>query len=199
MRLKVRILYRLNTLLYLFHIFAHFFNATYINMTIEAQKVVSVHYTLTEGTAEGQLVESTSGREPLTFIFGIGMMIPDFEKNLMGMKQGDQFAFGIQAANAYGEYDDTALVEIPISAFEMDGKVPDGLLKVGNILPLTDQNGNHFEGMVAWVGLDKVKVDFNHPMAGVDLFFTGHVESIRDADPSELAHGHVHGPGGHHH
>ncbi len=168
-------------------------------MTIEAQKVVSVHYTLTEGTAEGQLVETTSGREPLTFIYGIGMMIPDFEKNLMGMKQGDQFAFGIKAANAYGEYDDTALVEIPISAFEMDGKIPDGLLKVGNVLPLTDQNGNHFEGMVAWVGLDKVKVDFNHPMAGVDLFFSGHVDAIRDADPSELAHGHVHGPDGHHH
>jgi FKBP-type peptidyl-prolyl cis-trans isomerase SlyD len=168
-------------------------------MTIEAQKVVSVHYTLTEGTAEGQLVESTSGREPLTFIYGIGMMIPDFEKNLMGMKQGDQFAFGIKAANAYGEYDDTALVEIPISAFEMDGKIPDGLLKVGNVLPLTDQNGNHFEGMVAWVGLDKVKVDFNHPMAGVDLFFSGHVDAVRDADPTELAHGHVHGPDGHHH
>jgi FKBP-type peptidyl-prolyl cis-trans isomerase SlyD len=168
-------------------------------MTIEAQKVVSVHYTLTEGTAEGQLVESTSGREPLSFIYGVGMMIPDFEKNLMGMKQGDTFAFGIKAANAYGEYDDTALVEIPMSAFEMDGKIPEGLLAVGNMLPLTDQNGNHFEGMVAWVGLDKVKVDFNHPMAGVDLFFSGHVDAVRDADPTELAHGHVHGPDGHHH
>jgi FKBP-type peptidyl-prolyl cis-trans isomerase SlyD len=53
--------------------------------------------------------------------------------------------------------------------------------------------------MVAWVGLETVKLDFNHPMAGVDLFFTGHVDSVRDAEPEELAHGHVHGPGGHHH
>ena len=168
-------------------------------MVIEANKVVSVHYTLTEGTADGQLVESTNGREPLVFIYGVGMMIPDFERNLAGMKAGDKFAFGIPAANAYGEYDETALVEVPKSIFEDNGKIPDGLLEVGNMLPLQDQDGNRLNGMVAWVGLDKVKLDFNHPMAGVDLFFTGHVESLRDADPEELSHGHVHGPGGHHH
>jgi FKBP-type peptidyl-prolyl cis-trans isomerase SlyD len=168
-------------------------------MVIEPNKVVSVHYTLTEGTADGQLVESTNGSEPLAFIFGIGMMIPDFEKNLNGMKVGDEFAFGIPAAQGYGEYDDTALVEVPKNMFEVDGKIPDGLLEVGNMLPLTDQQGNHFQGMVAWVGLDKVKIDFNHPMAGVDLFFTGHVEGVRDAEPAELEHGHVHGAGGHHH
>lgn len=168
-------------------------------MIIEAKKVVSVHYTLTEGTAEGQLVETTKGNEPLVFIYGTGMMIPDFEKNLSGLKVGDEFAFAIKAANAYGEYDDSALVEVPKNMFEVDGKIPDGLLEVGNMLPLTDQDGNHFQGMVAWVGLDKVKLDFNHPMAGIDLFFTGHVENVRDADPSEIEHGHVHGAGGHHH
>lgn len=168
-------------------------------MVIETNKVVSVHYTLTEGTAEGQLVESTNGGEPLVFIFGAGMMIPDFERNLAGMKVGDKFAFGIAAANAYGEYDANALVEVPKTIFEDNGKIPDGLLEVGNMLPLQDQDGNRLNGMVAWVGLDKVKLDFNHPMAGVDLFFTGHVEALRDAEAEELAHGHVHGPGGHHH
>jgi FKBP-type peptidyl-prolyl cis-trans isomerase SlyD len=167
-------------------------------MVIEQNKVVSVHYTLTEGDAGGQLVESTSGQEPLSFIFGVGSMIPDFESNIAGMKAGDTFAFGIKAANAYGEYDETAIVEVPKNMFEMEGKIPDGLLEVGNMLPLTDQDGNQFQGMVAWVGLDNVKIDFNHPMAGVDLFFTGHVDTIRDADATELAHGHVHGPGGHH-
>ncbi|HMX41671.1 MAG TPA: FKBP-type peptidyl-prolyl cis-trans isomerase [Saprospiraceae bacterium] len=168
-------------------------------MQIAPNKVVSVHYTLTEGTADGQLVESTNGQDPLAFIYGVGMMIPEFEKNLAGMKTGDRFSFGIVAANAYGEYDDAALVEVPKNAFEHEGKIPDGLLEVGNVLPLTDQEGNHFQGMVAHVGADTVKIDFNHPMAGVDLYFTGHVEGVRDADPSELAHGHVHGPGGHHH
>lgn len=168
-------------------------------MVIEQNKAVFVHYTLTEGTAEGDLVESTQGRDPLGFIFGIGMMIPDFEKNLMGLKTGDKFAFGIEAANAYGVYDESALVEVPKNIFENEGKIPDGLLEIGNVLPLTDQEGNHFQGTVAWVGLDKVKIDFNHPMAGVDLFFTGHVEEVREADPAELEHGHLHGPGGHHH
>ncbi|MCC7245300.1 MAG: FKBP-type peptidyl-prolyl cis-trans isomerase [Saprospiraceae bacterium] len=168
-------------------------------MTISEKKVVAVHYTLNEGTAEGQLVETTSGREPLVFIYGIGMMIPDFEKNLAGMSAGDKFAFGIAAENAYGKYDDNAIIELPKRIFENDGQIPEGLLEVGNVLPLQDQEGNQLHGMVAAVGLETVKMDFNHPMAGVDLFFSGHVESVRDADPTELAHGHVHGEGGHHH
>jgi FKBP-type peptidyl-prolyl cis-trans isomerase SlyD len=168
-------------------------------MNIEPKRVVSVHYTLTEGTADGQLVESTQGGEPLTFIFGTGSMIPEFERNLEGKAPGDPFEFGIAAALAYGEYDETALVEVPKNMFEMDGKIPDGLLEVGNLIPLTDQDGNHFQGMVAWVGLDKVRLDFNHPMAGVDLFFKGTVESVREAEASELEHGHVHGAGGHQH
>ena len=168
-------------------------------MNIAPKKVVSVHYTLTEGTADGQLVESTQGGDPLTFIFGNGSMIEEFERNLSGMSPGDLFEFAIPAALANGDYDDTALVEVPKSMFEVDGKIPDGLLEVGNLIPLSDQDGNHFQGMVAWVGLDKVRLDFNHPMAGVDLYFKGSVESVRDADAAELAHGHVHGAGGHHH
>jgi len=168
-------------------------------MTIELNKVVAVHYNLNEGTAEGQLVESTNGGEPLAFIYGVGMMIPAFEANLAGLSIGDTFAFGIPAAEAYGIYDETALVEVPKQIFEHEGKIPDGLLEVGNVLPLQDQEGNRLQGMVAFVGLETVKLDFNHPMAGVDLFFTGHVESVRDAEPSELEHGHVHGAGGHQH
>ena len=131
-------------------------------MVVETNKVVSVHYTLTEGTAEGQLVESTNGGEPLVFIYGAGMMIPDFERNLAGMKEGDKFSFGIAAANAYGEYDDNALVEVAKNMFEDEGKIPEGLLEVGNMLLLQDQDGNRMKGMVAWVGDDKVRLDFKY-------------------------------------
>ncbi len=168
-------------------------------MIIEANKVVGVHYTLTEGNPAGQTVESTKGQAPLVFIFGVGMMIPDFEANLAGMKIGDEFSFGIEAKNGYGEYDEKAIVEVPKTAFMHEGKIPDGLLEVGNMLPLQDENGNRLDGMVAWVGLDMVKIDFNHPMAGVDLWFSGTVDTLRDASADELAHGHVHGEGGHHH
>lgn len=168
-------------------------------MIIEQNKVVSVHYTLMEGTSSGQVVESTEGSAPLSFIFGVGMMIPAFEANLAGLQKGDAFAFGIPAADAYGVYDYTALVEVPKGIFEHEGKIPDGLLEIGNVLPLQDQEGNRMQGMVAHVDLETVKLDFNHPMAGVDLFFSGNVDTVRDAEPAELEHGHVHGADGHQH
>lgn len=168
-------------------------------MMIEKNKVVLVHYTLNEGDASGDPIESTEGREPLGFIYGVGMMIPGFESALKGLKAGDTFAFGLKAAEAYGERDESALVDVPTSTFEVDGKIPEGLLEVGNAIPLADQDGNRFQGKVASVGLEQVKLDLNHPMAGVDLFFTGRVESVRDAEAAELEHGHVHGHGGHHH
>lgn len=169
-------------------------------MIIEKNKAVYVHYTLTEGTAEGQLVETTEGRDPMGFIFGVGMMIPDFERNLEGMKAGDTFSFGIEAKNAYGEFDESAVVEVPKTIFQdPEGAIPDGLLEVGNMLPLQDQEGNRLDGMVAWVGLETVKLDFNHPMAGVNLYFTGRVDRIRDADENELSHGHLHDHGHEHH
>ncbi len=167
-------------------------------MVVEKNKVVFLHYTLTEGSAEGDLIESTEGHEPFSFIFGTGSLIPAFEENLKGLKVGDAFSFTIKAADAYGERDESAIVEVPKSIFETDGKIPDGLLDVGNVLPLTDQEGNHYQGTVEWVGLETVRLDFNHPMAGVDLHFTGRIESLRDAEPDEILHGHVHhGRNGH--
>ena len=169
-------------------------------MIIEKEKVVLVHYNLTEATENGQPVESTVGGEPLGFIFGQGMMIAEFERNLKGLKTGDKFSFGIKAGDAYGEYDPQALAEVPMSVFMgPDGKVPDGLLQVGRVLPMTDQDGHQMNGMIAMVGADLVRLDFKHPMAGTDLYFKGHVEAVRDATPVELEHGHVHGEGGHQH
>ncbi len=168
-------------------------------MVIEGKKVVAVHYTLTEGSADGPQVESSLGSEPLVFIYGIDMMIPDFESNLKGMKPGDSFAFGIEAANAYGEYDETAMAELPKSMFEEDGEIPDGLLDIGNSIPLQTEDGEDIDGTVISVGPENVELDFNHPLAGIDLFFTGHIESIRNAEPEELEHGHVHGADGHDH
>lgn len=169
-------------------------------MIIEKNKVVLVHYNLTEAAENGQPVESTHGGEPLGFIFGQGMMIPEFERNLSGLKTGDRFSFGIKAAEAYGEFDPQAVATVPMQVFMgPDGTVPEGLLQVGRVLPMTDQHGNQMNGMVAKVEADAVMLDFNHPMAGTDLYFTGHVEAVRDATATELEHGHVHGEGGHHH
>jgi len=81
----------------------------------------------------------------------------------------------------------------------VDGKVQDGLLVVDNIITMQDNQGNQFAGRVAKIEEETVKMDFNHPMAGQDLYFTGKVVGVRDASPEELDHGHVHGEGHHHH
>jgi FKBP-type peptidyl-prolyl cis-trans isomerase SlyD len=168
-------------------------------MKIEAKKVVSVHYRLTNRTKDGDQIESTFGSQPLEYISGIGMMIPEFERNLDGKSVGDTFDFGIIAAEAYGVKDEGAIVELRKEIFQENGVTPDGLLDIGNALPLADNEGNRFMGTVVAVADEFVTLDFNHPMAGTDLWFTGEVLSIRDAEPIELEHGHVHGPDGHHH
>lgn len=167
-------------------------------MTISKNKVVIVHYTLTEGKEEGPKIETTVGQEPMGFIYGLGNMIPAFEQNLNGLKKGDNFSFGIKAADAYGVYDQQAVIDVPRQIFSIDG-VESDVLKEGNVVPLTDKDGRHFEGVVVAIADNTVKIDFNHPMAGVDLWFKGHIDNVREASEEELDHGHVHGAGGHHH
>ncbi len=167
-------------------------------MTIGNKTVVSCHYTLRDENEKGEIIESTEGAEPLEYIQGIDMMLPDFEKNLAGKMAGDKFAFGLKAANAYGEYDETAVAEIPKAAFKLDGVNPDDVFVEGEMLPLEDENGQPMQGIITKVTPDTVSIDFNHPMAGYDLYFTGYVNSVRAATQEELEHGHVHGEGGHH-
>ena len=168
-------------------------------MVIDKNKVVTLHYKLQEGSAEGNLIEETHGKEPLVFLYGVGQMIPEFERQLAGKEEGDTFAFGIESGEAYGEYDPQAIVTIPKNSFVVDGELATDLLQVGKIIPMRDHDGNQLLGTVKEVGEEEVLMDFNHPMAGVDLYFTGNIEEIREATASELEHGHVHGPGGHHH
>jgi FKBP-type peptidyl-prolyl cis-trans isomerase SlyD len=163
---------------------------------VENGKVVSVHYTLTERTADGPVVETTNGKQPLAFIYGKGMMFAAFEERLEGLRTGENFSFVIPAASAYGEYDSSLVTEVPKKQFEVDGKIHNEFLEVGKVYPLRDAQGNIFQVTVVSIGPDTVKIDPNHPMAGVDLYFTGHVEQVRNADPQELARDQVQGEGG---
>ena len=165
-------------------------------MIIANNTVVLCHYTLREGTETGQLIESTEGGEPLGYIHGIGMMIPLFEANLDGKQAGDEFSFGIKAADAYGEYNEDDVAEIPKAAFNLEGIQADDVFVEGEILPLEDEHGNQMQGIIMEVTPETVVVNFNHPMAGTDLYFTGHVQGVREATQIEIAHGHVHGEGG---
>jgi FKBP-type peptidyl-prolyl cis-trans isomerase SlyD len=171
-------------------------------MQIEVNKVVSVTYHLevSDGLDSPKtFVEKAEANNPLTFLFGVGSMIPGFEKELEGMKSGDLFDFSIVPGEAYGEVSMDDIVELPYSIFAEEVKQHPDLLTIGNMIPMNDGQGHSFEGKVKSVGLDTVTMDFNHPLAGKYLHFKGKVEMLREAAPEEISHGHVHGPGGHHH
>lgn len=168
-------------------------------MQIDQHKVVTLHYRLQESNVEGELIETTFGSDPLVFLYGVGQMLPEFERQLSGKSAGDEFQFGIAAADAYGESDPEALVELPLDVFIIDGELAEDLLEIGRRIPMSDQDGNQLIGTILALKDDGVLMDFNHPMAGQDLYFTGVIESVRAATEGEIAHGHVHGPGGHHH
>jgi FKBP-type peptidyl-prolyl cis-trans isomerase SlyD len=164
-------------------------------MKIEPKHVVSLTYDLyvDENGAE-TLVESATQEQPLTFLYGSGQMLPKFEENLSTLSTGENYDFHLSAKDAYGEYDEEAVTNLPKEMFgETD--IPE----IGSILPLQDNNGNRFQGQVVSVAEDAILVDLNHPMAGQELHFKGNILNVRLATPEELSHGHAHGPDGHHH
>ncbi len=168
-------------------------------MQIAKKTVVSVHYKLYASNQNESLIEKTSKDNPMVFLFGKGQLIQEFEDNLKGLKTGDDFDFKIITKNAYGEVNPNALVTLPRNAFQIDGKEPEGILEKGKILDMQDQEGNPMRGTIKKVEAENVKMDFNHPLAGVDLHFKGTVKDVRAATKEELDHGHVHGDGGVHH
>lgn len=170
-------------------------------MTISKNKVVSVNYHLSshlENEAP-QLVEQTSTEHPFVFLFGVGQLHPDFELNLINKKVGDKFDFKIEPAKAYGLSDKEMIVKIPKEAFYVDGKFDEERVKEGEELMMNDADGNQLMGFVVKIEDTTVTMDFNHPLADHHLHFVGEILDIREATAEELDHGHVHGPGGHHH
>jgi len=170
-------------------------------MTISDDKAVSVNYMLTSSIDNGpeELVEQTSPEHPFTFLFGFGGVLPDFEANLNGKKKGDKFDFYITPESGYGNYEKEYVVKIDRAAFVVDGKFDDTRVKVGSDLEMSDAEGNPLMGRVIDINDTHVEMDFNHPLAGHKLHFIGDILDVREATAEELDHGHVHGPGGHHH
>lgn len=170
-------------------------------MTVSKNTVVSVNYHLSSHIENDapQLVEQTTKEHPFVFLFGAGQLLPDFEKNLVNKKVGDTFDFKIAPASGYGVSDKDMIVKIPKEAFNVDGKFDEERVKEGEELMMNDADGNQLMGFVAEIGTDYVVMDFNHPLADHNLHFVGEILDIREASAEELDHGHVHGPGGHHH
>jgi FKBP-type peptidyl-prolyl cis-trans isomerase SlyD len=163
--------------------------------------VVAVSYTLMvdDGETGFRWYETVTDADPFYFLFGHHNLLPALEQVLEGKSVGDSFSVLIGFEEGYGDYDDSKRVIIPKANFKEDGKKNRDLLRVGNVIPMQDDKGNHLRGEVLKVDYMGVHLDFNSPLAGLDLQFEGKIVSIREAVPVEIEHGHVHGPDGHHH
>ena len=155
-------------------------------MKISRNKFVTVSYVLRLKGFEGEIVEETPEEKPLEFIFGTGRMLQMFEEKLEGLKAGDNFSFKLTSDEAYGDVNPEAKVEIPKNIFEVDGKIDEELIKVGNMVPMQDAQGNRLNGIVLDVNDENVTMDFNHPLAGDVLYFAGSVLEVREASESEM-------------
>lgn len=158
-------------------------------MKISEKKVVELIYEL---KVNGEVVDKTTEERPLDFIQGTGSLLPLFEKNIEGKEAGDNFAFTLSPADGYGEWEPERIIDLPKEAFEVDGKIREDLLVVGNTIPLMNQAGGVVPGKVLEVAEKTVKMDLNHPMAGKTLDFSGRILSVRDATEKELEEG-LHG------
>ena len=157
-------------------------------MKISKDKYVAVTYDLNVGEGdERELMEKATEERPLNFIFGMGMMLPAFEKALDGLEVGQEFNFSLAPADAYGEYDEDHIIDLPKNIFLIDGKFDDTRIKEGAVIPLLTAEGQHINGSVVEVKDDVVVMDMNHPLAGCDLNFVGEVVTSRPATNEELA------------
>ncbi len=160
-------------------------------MKIEKNSVVSIDYKLTD--EQGIVIDTSEGRQPLTYLHGVGALIPGMENALTGKAVGEKFTVTIQPEEAYGQRDESLLRVI---AAEELKDIPD--LRVGTQLQADTEAGVKVFTVIKIEG-DKVGIDGNHPLAGVTLNFDLDVKEVREATAEEIEHKHVHGPGGHSH
>lgn len=150
--------------------------------------VVSIDYTL---TVDGEVVDSTEGDTPLNFLQGHQNIIPGLERELAGLKIGDNKKVTVSPAEAYGEVDPENIIDVPRSEFPSD--IP---LEAGTELEVKNADGEVLSATINEVNGDTVKLDFNHPLAGKELSFDVTIVDLRAATEDELAHGHAHGEDG---
>lgn len=155
-------------------------------------KVVSLHYTLRSG--ENEVIETSVGGEPMTYLHGANNIVPGLEKALSGQPVGYKGKVVVPAADAYGERVDVPPQSVPRSAFPAQLELEPGMMLMAR--------GPDQQQVPIWiveVANDTVLVESQHPLAGMTLHFEVEVLEVRDATSEEQAHGHPHGPGGHHH
>ena len=158
--------------------------------SVQNDVVVSMEYTL---HVDGEKIDSSEGQDPLQFLAGHGNIISGLEQEMIGMKVGESKDVTIQPADAYGEFDDQAFMEVPRDQFPQDMPLEEGLE-----LTVRDDSGQSRYARVDGIEGNNVTLNFNHPLAGDELHFNIKVVGLREPTAEELEHGHVHQDGHHH-
>ena len=153
--------------------------------------VVTMHYTLKD--SEGQVLDTSSGREPLSYLHGASNIVPGLERQLAGKSVGDSFTAEVPSEEGYGERQGPPK-QVDRSAFPEDAELAPGMQVMAQ-----SEDGKSFPLWILDVSDDAVVVDTNHPLAGVTLHFDLEITGVRAATEEEKSHGHPHGEGGHHH
>jgi FKBP-type peptidyl-prolyl cis-trans isomerase SlyD len=160
-------------------------------MAIAQDSVVTLHYTLKDDT--GEVLDSSSAGEPLAYLHGHGNLVPGLERELTGKNTGDKLSVKISPADGYGEFDKALIQRVPRRALK-------GIKNINVGMRLHAQTPQGPQAVtVTQIQGDMVTLDGNHPLAGKNLNFDIEITDVRGATEEELEHGHVHGPGDHHH
>ncbi|KGI59635.1 peptidylprolyl isomerase [Prevotella sp. S7 MS 2] len=182
-------------------------------------KYIAVAYKLT--TIDGEeleMVEEATVGKPFQFISGFGVTLDKFEKSVIDLEKGAEFDFTLTSDEAYGEFEEERVLDLDKSIFSINGHFDHENIFVDAIVPLQNEDGNRFMGHVLEITDSTVKMDLNHPLAGKQLNFKGHIVESREATNEEIEgminrlsgegcncgscnHNHEHGEGGcgHHH
>ena len=161
-------------------------------LTVSKNIVASVHYT---GTLpeNGEVFDSSEGREPLTFLVGHNQMIPGFEEEILGAKTGEKREFTLTAKRAYGDRDEAGVLQIPREQFAQ--LEAEATLQVGLQLVAQMPHGPS-PFTITELSDELITADFNHTLAGKSLTFAVEIVELRQANDDEVSHGHAHGPDG---
>lgn len=156
-------------------------------MDNKRNKYIAVSYKLyTVENGKSELVEQTSAGKPFQFISGFGITLEEFEKQIAALEKGAEFDFSLTKEQAYGDYEPARVLDLDRDIFTINGHFDHEHIYKDAIVPLQNEDGNHFYGHVLEVGEEKVKMDLNHPLSGKTLNFKGVVEESREATEDEI-------------
>ena len=155
--------------------------------TVENKYITLAYKLYTIENGEKEFTEEAPAEHPFQFISGLGLTLESFENQVKDLNKGDKFDFTIKAEEAYGEYDEEHVIDLPKNIFEIEGKFDSERVVEGAVIPLMTSEGQRINGSVVEVKDDVVVMDMNHPLAGCDLNFVGEITENRPATTDELS------------